>query len=355
MNSNAIAAKKKVDSAFMKKGVFIAIMSGVTYGLYTGFLTLGMARGIWGADWYGANTSGLSVFAITYVLAALGSGVNDTISGIWMLIKCGIMGELGDWVRCLKTKPGVVMIICALIGGPIASTCYVAALQMAGTIIVPFAALNAAIGAIIGRFVFKQKLSPVMVGGIILCLICATVIGGTSFDGFGGTTMVGILLALVCALGWGIEGAVAGFGTTLIEYNIGITIRQVTSGVANMIIVLPLLCMIDGNGLNAFGLLSTAFTDSSVIFFVISGLFAGLSYGFWYKGASMCGAALGMTCNGAYAFWASFFTWVVCGLFGGIEGYALSAIQWIFAAIMIIGIAMVGDINPLSVFKKKEA
>ena len=45
---------KKVDSAFMKKGVFIAIMSGVTYGLYTGFLTLGMARGIWGADWYGA-------------------------------------------------------------------------------------------------------------------------------------------------------------------------------------------------------------------------------------------------------------------------------------------------------------
>ena len=265
------------------------------------------------------------------------------------------MGELGDWVRCLKTKPGVVMIICALIGGPIASTCYVAALQMAGTIIVPFAALNAAIGAIIGRFVFKQKLSPVMVGGIILCLICATVIGGTSFDGFGGTTMVGILLALVCALGWGIEGAVAGFGTTLIEYNIGITIRQVTSGVANMIIVLPLLCMIDGNGLNAFGLLSTAFTDSSVIFFVISGLFAGLSYGFWYKGASMCGAALGMTCNGSYAFWAPFFTWVCCGVLGGMEGYALSAIQWIFAAIMIIGIAMVGDINPLSVFKKKEA
>ena len=65
MNSNAIAAKRKVDSAFMKKGVFIAIMSGVTYGLYTGFLTLGMARGVWAADWYGANTSGLSVFAIT--------------------------------------------------------------------------------------------------------------------------------------------------------------------------------------------------------------------------------------------------------------------------------------------------
>ena len=30
MNSNVMAAKKKVDSAFIKKGVFIAIMSGVT-------------------------------------------------------------------------------------------------------------------------------------------------------------------------------------------------------------------------------------------------------------------------------------------------------------------------------------
>ena len=71
MNSNAIAAKKKVDSAFMKKGVFIAIMSGVTYGLYTGFLTLGQASGVWGADWYGANTSGLSVFAVTFILGSL--------------------------------------------------------------------------------------------------------------------------------------------------------------------------------------------------------------------------------------------------------------------------------------------
>ena len=355
MNSNAVAAKQKADASFLKKGVFIAIMSGVTYGLYTGFLTLGMARGIWGADWYGANTSGLSTFAIIYVLAALGSGVNDALSGIWMLIKCAIYGELGDFFRVLKTKPGLVMIICALIGGPIASTCYVAALQMAGTIIVPFAALNASIGAIIGKFVFRQKLSPTMVGGIILCLICATVIGGTSFDGFGGSTMFGILLALVCALGWGIEGSVVGFGTTLIDYNIGITIRQVTSGLSNIIIVLPLLTLIDGNGLNPFALLATAFTDSSVIFFVISGLFAGISYGFWYKGASMCGAALGMTCNGSYAFWAPFFTWVVCGIYGGIEGYALSPIQWIFAAIMILGIAMVGDLNPLNVFKKKEA
>lgn len=355
MNSNAIAAKQKADSAFMKRGITFAIMSGVCYGLYTGFLTLGMAKGVWGADWYGANMSGLSVFAITYVLGALGSAVNDTISGIWSLIVVTIKGELNDFFRCIKTKPGLVMIICALIGGPIASTCYVVALQMGGSIIVPVAALNSAFGAIIGHFVFKQELNGRMIIGILVCLFAAGVIGGTSFANIGPTALMACAIALICALGWGIEGAVAGFGTTLIEYNIGITIRQCTSGLSNMIILLPIMAAIDGNIGLAPQLLGTAFTDNSIIFFIISGFFAMPAYSFWYKGNSMCGAALGMVCNGAYAFWGPFFCWVVCGLLDGQEGWMLTPIQWIAALIMIVGIALVGNLNPLNAFKKKEA
>ena len=181
MNSNTIVAKQKADASFVKRGIVFAVMSGVCYGLYTGFLTLGMARGVWGADWYGANASGLSAFAITYVLGALGSAVNDTISGIWRLIVVTIKDELGDFFRVLKTKPGLVMIVRALIGGPIASTCYVAALQLGSSIIVPIAALNSASGAIIGRFVFKQELNGRMILAILVCLFAASVIGGTSF------------------------------------------------------------------------------------------------------------------------------------------------------------------------------
>lgn len=355
MNSNAIAAKQKADASFMKRGIIFAIMSGVCYGLYTGFLTLGMSKGIWGADWYGANMSGLSVFAITYVLGALGSAVNDTISGIWSLIVVTIKGELGDFFRCLKTKPGLVMIICALIGGPIASTCYVVSLQMAGSIIVPICALNAAFGAIIGHFVFKQDLNGRMILGIIVCLLAAAVIGGTSFADLGQQAAFGCLIALIAALGWGIEGAVAGFGTTLIEYNIGITIRQCTSGLSNMIILLPILAAIDGHIGLAPQLLSGAWTDSSIIFFIISGFFAMPAYSFWYKGNSMCGAALGMVCNGMYAFWGPLFCWLIVGIMDGQEGWALSPIQWIAAVVMVLGIALVGNLNPLNAFKKKEA
>ena len=48
----AIAAKKQLSAQFFKRGVFIAIMSGVFYGLYTAFMTLAMTKGVWG-DWYG--------------------------------------------------------------------------------------------------------------------------------------------------------------------------------------------------------------------------------------------------------------------------------------------------------------
>ena len=355
MNSNVIAAKRKADSTFMKRGLTFAILSGVTYGMYSGFLTLGMSKGIWGADWYGANMSGLSVFAITYILGALGSAVNDTISGIFSLIVVTIKGELSDFFRCLKTKPGAVMMACAIIGGPVASTCYVVALQMGGSFVVPICALNSAIGAVIGHFVFKQELNGRMILGILVCLLAAAVIGGTSFAGIGPTAGIACLFGLICAAGWGIEGAIAGFGTTLIEYNIGITIRQCTSGLANMIILVPLLCAIDGNIGQAGYLLGSAWTDSSIIFFVLSGLCAMPAYSFWYKGNSMCGAAMGMVCNGAYAFWGPFFIWILCGLLDGQPGYMLTPIQWIAAIVMIVGIALVGNLNPLNLFKKKEA
>ena len=74
---SAVAAKKKLSSQFLKKGITIALFSGLMYGFYSAFLTLGMTKGVW-SDWYGVNAAGLSAFAITYLLGALGSAVNDT-------------------------------------------------------------------------------------------------------------------------------------------------------------------------------------------------------------------------------------------------------------------------------------
>ena len=165
----AVAAKKKLSAQFFKKGVFVAIMSGICYGLYSAFMTLGMTKGIW-ADWYGPNTAALSAFVITYLLGSLGSAINDTCSAVWALVIAGAKGKLGDFFRCLKTKPGWIMIAAALVGGPISSAAYVVGLQMAGSIVIPISALCPAIGAILGRVLYKQELNKRMVAGIGICL-----------------------------------------------------------------------------------------------------------------------------------------------------------------------------------------
>ncbi|AQS57710.1 hypothetical protein [Desulforamulus ferrireducens] len=354
-NAAAIAAKKKLSASFFKKGLIVAVLSGMFYGLYSAFLTLGMSNGVWG-DWYGENTAALSAFVITYMLGALGSALNDTISALWCMGIAAYKGKLGDFFRTLRTKPGRVMIFAALLGGPIASTAYVVALQMAGSIVIPITALCPAIGAIMARILFKQKLTPRMLLGIAICFTAAMMIGSTSMSADAPPNLLlGICVAFICAFGWGLEGCIAGYGTSMIDYEIGITIRQTTSGLSNLIILLPIMGMLAGNIGLAPSLVGQAVTSGpAMVWFLVSGFFAVFAYSLWYKGNSMCGAALGMACNGAFSFWGPFFCWLVLGVFAGMDGWSLPPIAWAAAIVMAFGILVIA-MNPLDLFRRKEA
>lgn len=353
-NANAIAAKRKLSTQFLRKGIMIALFSGLMYGFYSAFLTLGMSKGVW-SDWYGANAAGLSAFVITYMLGALGSAVNDTCSAVWAIIYAAIKGKLGDFFRCLNTTPGKVMMLAALIGGPVSSTAYVVGLQMAGSIVIPITALCPAIGAILGRILFKQELNKRMVLGIAICVIASFMIGSTSIGGDAPKGMfLGICIAFIAALGWGFEGCVAGFGTSMIDSEIGITIRQATSGISNLFILLPIFGIMAGNIKLSANLATQAFTSApAMVWFAISGLCAFMSYMTWYKGNSMCGAALGMACNGTYSFWGPFCCWIILGVVFGMDGWSIPVIAWIAAVLMAFGILVIA-MNPLDLLRKKE-
>ncbi|GAB6181276.1 hypothetical protein JCM14036_25950 [Desulfotomaculum defluvii] len=141
----------------------------------------------------------------------------------------------------------------------------------------------------------------------------------------------------------------------MIDYEIGITIRQSTSGLSNLIILVPIMAMLAGNISLAPSLIVQAVTSGpAIIWFVVSGFFAVFAYSLWYKGNSMCGAALGMACNGAYSFWGPFFCWMVLGVFAGQEGWAIPPIAWMAAIVMALGIWIIA-MNPLDLFRRKEA
>jgi len=349
---------------YLARGVAFAVASGMCYGLYTGFLTLAETQGVWG-EWFAGGEWGdarpaLSVFSITFLLAALAAGLNDFFSGIWSLLVCAKNRQLGDFWKTCKTKPGWIMMACAAIGGPIATICYVIALNSATAsgnpgVIVPIAALNCAIGAVLGRILFKQSLEAHKVVGILVCLCSAALIGGASFASVGPEALVGCLFAFIAAFGWGFEGCVAGFGTILIDYRIGIAIRQVTSGVLTLLVAFPLLALVGGELSVASELVPAALASPALGILVVSGFFAMPAFSFWYKGNSMCGAALGMACNGMYAFWGPFFIWVIMGLLnlGGMAADypPLEPVQWVGALVMVAGIFIIA-VDPARLLRR---
>lgn len=347
----AVAAKRRLMADFKRKGILIALGSGLLYGFYTAFMTLGMSVGIW-EHWYGEN-SGLSVFAVFYLLAALGAATTDTCSAAWALSIAAVRGRLADFARTIRTKPGLVMVAGAVIGGPLASTAYVVGLQQAGSIVVPISALCPAVGAILGRVLFKQQLNARMMLGIAICLSASFMIGMTGLEEEAPPgLLIGIFFGFLAAVCWGIEGCVCGYGTSLIDPEVGITIRQVTAGMSNLIILVPLFGMIAGA--DTFGMLGQSFSDGyAMIWFALAGLSAYLTFMFWYKGNAMCGAALGMSCNGTFSFWGPFCCWIVLGVVMGFEGWSMPPIAWAAAVIMVVGIFTIA-MNPMDLFKKKE-
>ena len=358
---NAIVVKSARDKLFWKKGLFIAVFSGFLYGGYTSFMTEGMMKGIWATDIYAEIPSGVaagvSAFFLIYTVSAIGAACVDLGSAVWSLFYGGCIGRLGDFKRTINTKPGRILIIAAIIGGPLASTAYVIGLQMAGSIIVPIAALNAAIGAIIGKFAYKQKLTMGMIVGIIICFGAAVLIGSSSMTemDFSGGAALGCLAAFIAAVGWGVEGAVGGYACCMVDTEIAIIIRQCTSGLVNALILVSILSMMGGDGISSgFHVLIACLTDvPSIWLLFIAGIFSSWSFKFWYKGAAMCGAALGMGCNGAYAFWGPFWCLIVCGFIFGEDGFMIPAVGWIGAIVMVIGIFTLAFFQNKAISKKE--
>ena len=348
--SPALAAKLKLATDFRRRGMFVATMSGVAYGNYTAFMTLAMTMGVWSV-WYGAD-SGLSEFSTLFLLGALGAATTDACSAVWALLIAIFKGKLGDVFRSAASKPGAILIGAAVIGGPLASTCYVLGLQSAGSIIVPISALCPAIGSILSRILFKQPLTPRTLTGIFICFMASAMIGSTGLaENAPPNLFLGLTFGFLAAFGWGLEGCIGGYATSMIDPEIGITIRQVTSAITNLMILVPLFAFI--GKADAFAMIGAAFTDTVAMpWFAVAGFAAYFAFMLWYKGNAMCGTALGMSCNGAFSFWGPFFCWLVLGLWFGIDGYALAPIVWLAAVVMIAGIFIIA-VNPLELFKKK--
>jgi Predicted membrane protein len=327
LNENSLEIlKSKANKKFRTTGLTVGLISGIAYALFSTFAVVASAKK--------PLSDAVGMFAGPYVASA----IIDLIAAIWLIIYNTMTGRIRELGRSLRTFPGLIVILGAILGGPIANGAYLMGLSMAGAYAIPISALFTLFGAIFARIILKQKITTRVGFGMFICIIGAIIINWVTPEG-GSNFTLGIICAFIAAMGWGLEGVLAAFGSATIDSDIAVNIREGASGLINACIVLPII-----GALGLFG--KTVMTGTPVFWLAIAGLCAAVSFLTWYKANCMVGCAVGMSLNMTYVF----FGVVLSILFLGspvtptIVGGSL---------VIFIGAVLV-SVNPLELFMKKE-
>ena len=266
------------------------IIAGITWALAT--IILGVATGM-----PPLASAALAVFVRTFL--------HDAASAIWATAYNGVRGNLKNVWRAFRTKSGKFVVLAALIGGPVGMTGYVMAINYMGASIGAVAsAIFPAIGSILAYIFLKEKMKWYQ--WIFLAITLGGVYGLSyspelNIENFG----LGILGAAMCAFGWGIEAVILAkcLKDPEVTDEYALQIRQITSALAYGIIILPLL--------KGWGFTASLFTSGTgwlLPIIALAGLFATVSYLFYYKAIAQIGASKAMALNVTYCAWAIAFT-----------------------------------------------
>ncbi|HFU4060093.1 TPA: DMT family transporter [Streptococcus suis] len=326
-NVGRSAAQQKMletTKKFHVAGIRSGIISGLFYGLYSFVIMI-----LQGFD---PIKSAVGILAAPFVMGA----INDFLGGCVLLLGVIRNGKFKELGRTLSTKPGKIMILGYILGGPVANGAYLVGLYLAGAFAIPISATTAAFGALFSAIFLKQKLTLRVVAGMLMCVAGAVVINLVKPDGAPNFTL-GIILAIVAAICWGLEGTISSFGGAMLDSEVTVTLRQLVSGLIQMVLIVP--------AIGATGLFTATLTSPMLLFLLlVSGTLVGISYMEWYRSNAMVGTAIGMSLNITYALWGV----LLSILFLGQE---ITATIVVGSLIIILGAILVTT-NPLELFRK---
>ena len=174
------------------------IASGFLWGLDTVILGIALTMGAF------IGTPEAIAFA-----AIASAFMHDAACAIWLFLYMGVRRRLGDTLRALKTRSGKVVMLGALLGGPLGMTGYLIAINNIGagyTAII--SAFYPAFGAFMAFVLLKERMKPRQLVALACALAGVMVMGyATSGDSSVGNAALGLVGAVVCVVGWGSEGA----------------------------------------------------------------------------------------------------------------------------------------------------
>jgi len=309
-----------------RKGIITGVLSGATWGLDAVMLGVVMV---------------MVPFVENPILLIAGgvlcSALHDVFSALWLFGYMGYQGRLKELLPAVKTKDGRWCALAAVFGGPLAMTFYTLAISEGGAALAAsVTAIYPLLGTALAVLILKEKTGLQTWLGLIICVIGIIIIGWSPAGMDNVNIMLGVLLALVAAIGWATEGVLCGYGMKagIIDPYLALLIRYATSAIVYIFIVSPIF----GGGFIDAGLgIAAIFSYTPCwILLAITALIGMLSFLCWYTAIDNIGATKGLCLNVTYSFWSVFFT-LLLSIF--LPEYFSGALSWFIAigSVLILG------------------
>lgn len=275
--------------------------------------------------------------------AIASSFLHDACSAIWLMLYMGAKRRLKDTLAALKTRSGKVVMLGALLGGPIGMTGYVIAINNIGAAYTAIiSAFYPALGAFLSFVLLKERMDAKQIAALVAALVGVMAMGYISAgDSEMGNATLGLVGAVLAVVGWGSEAVLCAWGMRddAVDNETALQIRETTSALVYGIVVLPLF--------GAWGFAASAAPSLATGVIALSALAGTASYLFYYKGISVIGAAKAMALNISYSAWAVVFGFVL-------QGTVPTAATVFFCILILAGTVLAAsDWNEL--FGRKEA
>ncbi len=324
--SPAGATSTAVPHTYRRSGLAWALLSGVCWG--ADGVVLGVALAM--APFLGAA-------ALVAPLAA--AALHDVLATGWMVAFNAATGRLRQLPRSLATRQGLILCAAAVIGGPIAMSGYLFGIKYAGAAYaLALSATYPAVGAVLSRIFLREHVSRRGWLGIAVTVTGAVIATYTPPAGDMPHFYLGIGLAAVATVGWGVEGVLAIHAMKAVEPVVAGTLRMATSAVIYLVVVLPL-----AGGLGVF---AAAFRSTSLWLVLGAAVAGAASYLTYYAANHLVGASRAMPINSLYAVWAIVFSIVLTGLHPTVQLVAGVLITFAGAVLVVSGAPKVdGDLD----------
>ncbi|MDR2442307.1 MAG: DMT family transporter [Deltaproteobacteria bacterium] len=329
-----------------KRGILAGLMSGVLWAA-SGTI-LGTALGFEPFLSIDLSGGGDSALAVMVAMAICGAIMHDTFAALWVGVHNIRSGKFKEYGRTLRTKPGKMVCIGAILGGPIGMSGYLLGITLVNAAFaLPITAAYPAVAAILATIFFKER-NPLRVWlGVVLCILGAFVVYYAPMDAPKGEFFtVGMILTTLACLGWASEGLLSTYGMDMIDPDIALGIREGVSAIAYFIFVIPIVTLYMGPkfGLTPiWELVMQVGSTSALPIYAFGGFLGGFSYVYWYRALNMTGVARAMALNVTYALWGV--------IFGAVfTGFVATGQLFLGAGFIAVGAILVSA-NPRELFK----